>query len=309
MCYLFFIPADPIKMLLSIIIFILAYIALAIFLPKGSILQELIQLPIYWSKVFQVNTNELYSEKYSFGPHRKQYLYYLSKNKQPSNQKQVIIYIHGGGWRYGSPEAFRPNAKFFIELGYDVFMPAHRKTPKYGYKDQIEDIALAVQKVKEIMRDKGMSNRQIIIGGISSGGNLSALLVYNNSILHQYGIDKTEFAGLFLLAAPLNIRLMLQTHVLRSFAGKPKQKRYNLANPYSLICGEEKIPHLIVHGERDGLVNYFSSLTFVDKFRALNPEYLEFHTIPDGSHLDAGKWMFREDEVGQKLRNWLSALS
>lgn len=305
----FFILAESTTMLLSFSIFLLTYFALVIFLPKGSILQELIQLPVYWSKVFQVDTKDLFTEKHKFGSHRKQYLYYLSKNEQPSNKKQVIFYIHGGGWRYGSPEAFRPNAKFFIELGYDVFMPAHRKTPKYGYSYQIEDIALAVQKAKEIMLKKGMQKQKIVIGGISSGGNLSALLVHNKSILQTYGIQKTDFGGVFLLAAPLNIRLMRQTHVLRSFAGRPKKTQYNLANPYTLIEAAEKTQHLIVHGEQDGLVNYFSTLTFVDKFRALNPDYLDFHTIPNGSHLDAGKWMFREDEVGQKLRSWLTDLS
>ena len=292
----------------TILIIFGLFCLLSLLLPKGIIFHELTRLPLYWLNMIAVSTTELFIEKYRYGPHRKQYLYYLSGSVQPSGKKNVIIYLHGGGWRFGSPEAFRPNAKFFVERGFDVFMPAHRKTPRFGYESQIADMGLAVSKILEILKDKGLENRKIIIGGISSGGNLSALLLYHREILKYYDISLDRFSGIFLLAAPLNIRMMRQTFIIRSFAGRPNQPTYAKANPYDQLTGREKLPHLVVHGEKDGLVNYSSTLSFADRYNYLNPGYLQFHTIKNGTHLDAGKWMFRKDEVGQVLAEWLGKI-
>ena len=290
-------------MLLLLLFFgiLLLYAVLYFLIPKGILIHELIHLPIYWIRMFSTNTRDLIEEKYSYGTHRKQYLLHLKSKTIPAEKQHVAIYIHGGGWRFGSPKFFKPNALFLAQQGFEVFLPSHRKTPRYKFNDQVEDIAEAVKLALQILKKAGKSNKKIIIGGISSGGHLSASLLAREILLKKFDIPKSVFSGAFLLAAPLNLRLMRQTFIVKSLIGKDCSN----ANPYENISREERIPYLIIQGEKDGMVDAFSTLSYADKFNFLNPDILQFELLKNGTHLDAGKWMFQQDQVGTILSQWL----
>ena len=271
-------------------------------------LQEILHLPIYWLGMRSVPTKNRPVEQYSYGPHAKQYLLY-APTWQASKKPYSIIYIHGGGWQFASPEAFKPHAQYLNELGFDVFLCSHRKLPKYNAIDMRIDCIEALLKVRSILKDKKQEEHKILLGGLSSGANLVALLLYNKQGLQEKGLSPNLFAGIFLLAAPLQLRLMWPSPVIWQFAGPQKGDRFKAANPYDQIPEDGTVPHLILHGNKDGLVPYRSTVAFVNALKNKYPEQVEFHLIKNATHLDLGKWSFREDHTALLLRTWLERFS
>lgn len=288
-------------LLLSILII---YILLALLLPKGLLIQELLQLPIYWIGMQSVSTQNRLMQKYAYGPHARQYLLY-APSSQVKKRPYSILYIHGGGWRFGSPEAFKAHALFLNDLGFDVFLLSHRKLPKHNALDMKEDCLNALLKVGQILKSKQQEEHKIILGGLSSGANLVALLLYNSKSLNEKTWSIDHFAGIFLLAAPLQLRYMSYSPVLWQFAGKKSSNLFLQANPYDQIPANGTVPHLILHGDKDGLVPHRSTQSFAKALKERYPDLVEFHLIKGATHLDLGKWSFREDQTAHLLRNWL----
>ena len=245
-------------------------------------------------------------EKFTFGKAEKQYLCWFEPKKV--TQDKIIIFYHGGGWTFGTPELFSDRAKLFMDQGYIVVMPAHRKLPKFWYPHIKEDLGLALKKVRSIMQQKDILDKKILVGGMSSGGNLAALMLLDQSIWADTGFKSNDFVGGFFCGAPLDLNAMTDSFVLASFAGKRNSETFQLASPISHLPESINKPILIVHGTRDGLVNYQCALDFVEKLRKVNKKPIDFYTIPKGSHLKAVSWAYEDNEVRQHILTWLSTL-
>ena len=285
-----------IYLLIFPILFFLAFFLV----PKGYNLHELTHLPFFWQEMYRSPTEEIQMQKFYYGKHSRQYYIQMQHPNWPINKEHVIIYAHGGGWQFGRPEAFKPNAQFFLKNGFRTYIIGHRKLPIFNFHDMLSDIQTAVSSIKEMHPEE---NIKIILGGVSSGGHLVASLINQKASIRQH------IAGVFLLAAPLNLSKMRQSIVINQLAGKPGTNYYQEVNPFENITNQINLPHLIVQGEKDGLVNFLSTLSYVERFQGLNPSQLTFHIIPNGTHLDAVKWGFRQDEVGTTLINWLDEIS
>lgn len=284
---------------------ILLYVLLLRFLPKGNPVSEGLRLPVFWASTFSITTSHLRVEKHRFGAHRRQYLLYFPAGPGVPEKRNTIVYFHGGGWRYGSPEMFKANAKVFIDEGYAVFMPSYRRTPGFGYKHIREDISLGLQKAAQILKEKELLGKKIILGGMSAGGNVAALALYDRNELAKTGLTRESFNGLFLLGAPLDLERMRDTLLLKSFAGEREGRRFRLANPIEHLREDEHIPVIVIHGDKDGMVEYASALSFVEKLMRIDPSLVEFHTMRNGSHLDVASWVYRREGPRQVLLQWL----
>jgi len=179
-----------------------------------EVLREAKYLPHH---AYKVTTERLKNgvyphQKYIFGKHRKQYLCWFEPKKV--TKKHLIIFYHGGGWTFGKPEVFSDRAKLFAEEGYQVIMPSHRKLPFNNYTEIRADLILTLKKVYEIMQTKNILDKKIILGGMSSGGNLAALLFLDHSLLENTGFTPTHFVSAFLCGAPLSLADMTESFLL-----------------------------------------------------------------------------------------------
>jgi len=140
---------------------------------------------------------------------------------------------------------------------------------------------------------------------MSSGGNLAALLLLDQSLLLDTGFTPAAFAGALLCGAPVNLEGMTSSFVLAKYAGKRTDSSFKKASPiYHLPTTLDK-PILIIHGTNDGLVNYHGTAEFVNKLTSINKSQTDFYTIPNGSHLKAVSWAYEDNEVRKKIINWL----
>ena len=286
---------------------VLCYFLLFWLVPKGNLLNELLDLSQYWLKIFFLPKKELTVSRFYYGKHRRQYLL-LYQGPKPSTKEHFIVYFHGGAWGFGSPESFRSNAQVLVDQGYDVFMPSYRRIPRFHYQHIREAITSAMARIRKLSEDRGMKQKKIILGGMSAGGHLAALILYDRKELALTGYTPADFAGLFLLGAPLQLRAMHKTPILWFLAGSRKSQRFQEANPVNYLEVGSATPILIIHGKKDGIVAFLAAAQFYTKMEKLNPGVTKFHVLERGGHLDVAKWVYLKEGPQKWLLEWLDEL-
>ncbi len=274
--------------------------------PKGTLYSELLALPRFWWEVSKVELQNMQEMRYDYGAHSRQYLLLFQPPPHATHRQQIVIYFHGGGWRFGKPEQFRANAQLLVNQGYTVIMPSYRRIPRYNYWHIREDLTAILQKIRWIQQQQAMLDYDLILGGLSAGGNLAALMYYNQAELRKAGFSPQEFNGLFFLGAPLDLHQMRNSLVLQAYAGNRKKNRFYQANPINYLDEVEQPSVLCIHSNKDGLVEYECAISYVETMQQLHPEQVEFHTLTDATHLDTARWSYKDEQVRKLLFNWLA---
>lgn len=87
----------------------------------------------------------------------------------------AILYCHGGGWMYGSPEQSAELAYLYVkETGAVVVSPEYRLSPEHPFPCGFEDCYATLAWVAKEGAQLGIDARRIAVAGESSGGNLAA---------------------------------------------------------------------------------------------------------------------------------------
>ena len=295
---------------MTVLLTILAIIILLyLFVPKGYAIYEGLRFPAWSYRMKRFPDNGLKPNKHAYGSHQRQYLiHYKPRAKEVSNS-HVVVYVHGGGWQFGNPEMFRPNAQLLDEMGYHSFFLSHRRIPSHNIQNLKQDMGLGMKKVKELMELEGITHQKIILGGVSSGANLSALFYLDKRIHQQAGYQKEQIAGLFLLGPPLNLHGMGHSPTLYWLAGRRSGKLFREASPIQFLEENDDMPTLIVHPENDGMVPLSSTKLFIQKAKELGFENLEFHVLEKMTHFDAASWCFKDHPSHQIVVDWLRSVS
>ena len=99
-------------------------------------------------------------------------------SKQPREKTPGILWIHGGGYAVGMASmVFMSRAKRLVtEYGAMVISPEYRLAGKAPYPAALEDCYAALLYLKEHAAELGCADDQIMVGGESAGGGLTAAL-------------------------------------------------------------------------------------------------------------------------------------
>jgi acetyl esterase/lipase len=278
------------------------------FTPKGNIIHEVLHLPAYWLQLHRVDTSGLQPEKIRYGNHPRQYLIYVPPPDGAVQPEKLIIYFHGGGWRFGRPENFTTFALPFHQEGLPVVLPSVRRTPGYTYFDIREDLNQVLLAVNDLQKNNGWENQKIVLGGMSAGGNLAALLFFNRQALQELQVDPAVFAGLFVCGAPLDLSQMRHNLILHAFAGKRDSHQFAMANPVTHLSQSACLPVLCIHGEADGMVEFASARSFHNQMGRIAPETIHFIRLPGGTHLDAASWGHSAPDLRREILSWVKKL-
>jgi acetyl esterase len=86
----------------------------------------------------------------------------------------VVIYLHGGGWSFGSPASYRKLGMQFAEAGYLTIILDYRLAPEHPFPAAFEDTVFALEWASANAGRWNGDGRRIAIAGDSSGANLAA---------------------------------------------------------------------------------------------------------------------------------------
>jgi len=109
------------------------------------------------------------------------------KNAKPKDKTPGIIWIHGGGYATGMPEMvyFTRALSLVKKYGAVLVVPDYRLSIESPYPSALEDCYSALKYLKNNADELGVNSSQIMVGGESAGGGLTAALCI-------YARDKKE---------------------------------------------------------------------------------------------------------------------
>ena len=100
------------------------------------------------------------------------------RGEAPAAGRPGVLWIHGGGYSMGMPEMvyFSRGISLARKFGAVVLAPDYRLSKEAPYPAALEDCWAALVWLKEHAAELGVRTDQIIVGGESAGGGLTAAL-------------------------------------------------------------------------------------------------------------------------------------
>lgn len=197
--------------------------------------------------------------------------------------RPVIVWIHGGGFRHGNDKtqsyivemANRFTRKGYVCLAIDYRLRENPKEDPGGtISDAVEDALKGLDWLRKNSESLKIDVSKIVIGGGSAGGMLGCNLCFNDRPDNK--TDKNGIVGFV-----------------------------NLWGTPDLIWGELDIdksdpPTIIVHGTEDKLVSYSNSVVLAEKLKANNVKH-ELITIEGAGHTPVKQM----DDFEKKIADFL----
>ena len=244
---------------------------------------EAMFLPGYHRRMARIGTLGTYT-RIAYGPHARQYLLHRPARRPGA---PAVVWWHGGGWQFGSPDRLLGFGEYFHRRGYAVYLASHRRLPRFRGSALLADALDA----RRLVEQRHPGPQRLLLGGVSSGGHLAALCALRQNRTHA----PSSVAGLLTCAAPLSLGDLPWSPTLRRLAGSGSSPQRGSLDPLSCLTSPPDFPALMLHGTADGLVPYRAAQRFWRKAERIGWTSLQAVTLPGGSHLDANEWVFQRE--------------
>ncbi|WP_326982841.1 alpha/beta hydrolase [Chryseobacterium sp. MYb264] len=225
------------------------------------------------------NDQKIYNLKY--GEHKRQKMDIFLPSDYPQNSPVVLI-VHGGAWVLGKKEHMIQVQKMLFKNNIPSINMNYRlvsTSKKITYREQLEDIALAISKFNSLAEKAELEPDNYIILGESAGAHLALLYGYR----HPDQIKK-----IISLSGPTDFYSQEYLHSFYSKYTSPvfqkvvgtKFNRKNISEEFrkaSPVANISNVPTLLFQGNQDFLVNQHQGLALDSVLTAQNiPHQLIF---------------------------------
>jgi acetyl esterase/lipase len=111
------------------------------------------------------------------GPHGSVTVRRHTPRAPTSTPAGALVYIHGGGFTYGTLDEFEVPMRLIAErAGIVTYIVGYQLAPEAKYPTQIEEIEYVVRWLFHHADDQGIDPSKIGVGGDSAGGNMTCVL-------------------------------------------------------------------------------------------------------------------------------------
>jgi len=184
-----------------------------------------------------------------------------------------VLWFHGGGYAIGAPEQAKVMAKKFIEVSNCVVIaPDYRLSVEAPYPAAIEDSYEALLWMKSHAKELGIRTNQLMVGGDSSGGGLTAALTL-------YARDKGEAA----IAFQMPLYPMLDDRMTSESAKDNNAPVWNSKSNFigwKLYLGElfgtPNVPYYAAPARAEDYRNLPPAATFVGELEPFRDETIQY---------------------------------
>lgn len=167
----------------------------------------------------------------------------------------LILYIHGGGWRSGSRDVFRPLIQRMAKQDYVAATVSYRLAPEHTWPAQIEDVEESLRWLRSHAEKYKIDVRRVGVVGVSAGGHLALMLGLRPLTGLNTGVNVVvNYYGPTDLMSPAFKARTKQ--VARGLVGKKRDddpKAYSSASPLTYVSSGDA-PILTFHGSNDDIV-------------------------------------------------------
>jgi acetyl esterase/lipase len=116
---------------------------------------------------------------------------YLPQNTE--NPPRVILWLHGGGWRFGDRRLGPDLSRHYAERGFAMASVDYRLSTDAIFPAQIRDVKTAIRWLRSAASRYGFDASRVGLWGSSSGGHLAALAATSNAGTFEDG--EIEYQG------------------------------------------------------------------------------------------------------------------
>lgn len=184
---------------------------------------------------------------------------------------QLVVWIHGGGWRAGSRK--RPKIQEITKHGYALASISYRFTDKAIFPAQIHDCKAAIRWLRANANRYGYDADWIAVAGSSAGGHLALLVGVSGNVKKLEGkvgnhLDQSSAVQAVIdYYGPSDFVLRGKTQPERAYTeksgsfallgglqkGKPTREIEEFASPAHYVSADDP-PLLVFHGLADKVV-------------------------------------------------------
>ena len=249
----------------------------------------------------------LIEERISFGPDPAQHVLVV-RSAHLTNARPLVYFIHGGSWKYGSPERFRAVGRFFAHYGYTTALGGYRLVPEHRFPAQRDDVFAGISAVMAEGWFAEACNGSVVLAGQSAGGHLAALAAFDEDSRAAAGLGGLEVAGMLAVSGVLDFAVLCpegaKCPLIEDLMGG--REGWEHADPAFFVHGGPRIPVLCLHGSRDPLVPAEVAASFVLRANGSEGDHAVFMADPDAHHADMTRLFFGTSSLTVPMLDWLA---
>jgi acetyl esterase/lipase len=200
----------------------------------------------------------------------------------------TLLYLHGGGWAVGDKsDAAVERLLPLVAHGFAVASANYRLVPSVTYPAPVHDVKAAVRWLRANAGEYGLDPDRIALGGASAGGHLASLAALTTGDAALEG-DVGDHVGVSSAVGAV-VAYFPGSDLLVSGGRNPLESQVLPPPPTAALLGLARIdddpglaraaspryrahagapPHLILHGDRDTMVNHEQSRVLHDALSA-----------------------------------------
>lgn len=200
----------------------------------------------------------------------------------------VIVYIHGGGWNSGNKELYALVAQKLVPYDVVVVVPRYQLYPDATYPQMRDDVATALAWTVQNIATYNGDPARIVFGGQSAGAHLSAMTVFDRSVLAAQQLTPSAICAYYGISGVYDINAQYQFErdngrtapVMTAVMGG--ESAFAATSPISYVHAE--IPRtLLIHGDQDETVPLQMSQDFADALDDAGAT-VSLHVYPGRGH-------------------------
>ncbi len=191
----------------------------------------------------------------------------------PKENVPGVLWLHGGGYALGVPEQGVTMAKRLIDASNCVVIaPDYRLSVEAPYPAALEDSYDALLWMKNQSKELGIRDDQLMVGGDSAGGGLTAALTL-------YARDKGEVS----IAFQMPLYPMLDDRMTTESAKDNNAPVWNWKSNYNSwklylgdLFGTEDVPYYAAPARAENYNDLPPAATFVGELEAFRDETVQY---------------------------------
>lgn len=224
-----------------------------------------------------------------------------------SRRRGTVFFAHGGGWISGYRR--QPNNlswyRFLVSKGFVVAAVDYSRGYRGGIERLIEELSHALVFLNKNAAQLGLPNGKISLMGLSAGGHLALLVAAKmhklvKNVAAYYApcdlLDVWESPSLFARIALIATLKRLPTR---------SKEVYAKFSPINVVHASMP-PALLVHGKKDSIVPYESSVKMFRKLKKLDCR-VKLLTHPQADH--GFEFILKDEKTKQIIEQTVEFLS